>query len=58
MPLKINPVAIHGPWTQGWALDLHTLSSLFVGDDAFGHPQFENKKSLMALTLTKTRSHR
>jgi competence protein ComFC len=45
MPLNINPIALKGPWSSGWALDLHTLSSAFVGDDAFGHPQFENKRS-------------
>jgi competence protein ComFC len=45
MPLNIKPIAIKGPWSSGWALDLHTLSSSFVGDDAFGHPQFENKRS-------------
>jgi hypothetical protein len=45
MALKINPIAIKGSWTQGWALDLHTLSSTFIGDDAYGHPHFENKRS-------------
>lgn len=45
MPLNIKPIVIKGPWNSGWALDLHTLSSAFVGDDAFGHPQFENKRS-------------
>jgi hypothetical protein len=34
MALKINPIEIKGSWTQGWALDLHTLSSTFIGDDA------------------------
>jgi predicted amidophosphoribosyltransferase len=45
MPLAINPIVINGPWQQGWALDLHTLSSTFLGDDAFGHPQFTSKRS-------------
>jgi competence protein ComFC len=45
MPLNIKPIAINGPWDSGWALDLHTVSSVFIGDDAFGHPQFENKRS-------------
>ena len=45
MPLNIKPIAITGPWGSGWALDLHTVSSVFIGDDAFGHPQFENKRS-------------
>jgi hypothetical protein len=45
MPLNIKPIAIKGPWSSGWAVDLHTLSSAFVGDDAFGHSQFKNKRS-------------
>jgi len=45
MSLNIKPITIQGPWSSGWALDLHTLSSAFIGDDAFGHPQFENKRS-------------
>jgi competence protein ComFC len=36
-----NPRRIFGAWTEGWVLDLHTRSSTFVGDDEFGHPQFE-----------------
>jgi predicted amidophosphoribosyltransferase len=45
MPLAINPISINGPWQQGWALDIHTLSSTFIGDDAYGHAHFENKRS-------------
>ena len=45
MPVTINPIPISGPWCQGWALDLHTLSSVFIGDDSFGNPQFDNKRS-------------
>jgi predicted amidophosphoribosyltransferase len=45
MPLAINPISIKGPWQQGWALDIHTLSSTFIGDDSYGHAHFENKRS-------------
>src|SRR5438105_9065164 len=40
-----NPVVIQGAWRLGWALDLHTTSSEFLGYDASGHPQFETTRS-------------
>ena len=30
--LKINPTALAGPWTAGYVLDLHTISSTWTGD--------------------------
>lgn len=43
--LKIKPLSLDGPWTDGFALDLHTVSSQYIGDDAYGHPQFETVRS-------------
>src|SRR5438105_5585856 len=40
-----NPVVIQGAWRLGWALDLHTTSSEFLGYDANGHPQFQTTRS-------------
>ena len=45
MSVRINPRKLRGPWVAGYALDLHTLSSTFLGHDAFGHPEFETKRS-------------
>ena len=45
MSLVINPIPIYGPWTQGWALDVHSISSDYLGDDCFGNPQFHTKRS-------------
>jgi predicted amidophosphoribosyltransferase len=42
---KVNPVRILGRWREGFALDYHTLSSLYVGDDEFGHPVFDTQRS-------------
>ena len=42
---KINPTLIPGSWRQGYALDVHILSSRFAGHDEFGHPRFENTRS-------------
>lgn len=36
---------ILGKWREGFCLDLHTLSSTFIGYDEFGHPQFETQRS-------------
>ena len=40
--VEITPKGIQGRWNEGFALDLHTLESKYLGDDEFGHPQFEN----------------
>lgn len=41
----INPIQIKGLWDEGYALDLYTLSSTYIGEDAFGHPRFDNTYS-------------
>jgi Predicted amidophosphoribosyltransferases len=43
--LQINPKRIPGNWTEGFALDFHTLSSQYIGDDEYRHPQFDTKRS-------------
>ena len=43
--VRTNPIKLTGPWTEGFALDLHTVSSDFIGHDEFGHPQFDTKYS-------------
>lgn len=42
---QIHQRQILGKWQEGYALDLHTLTSNFVGDDEFGHPRFESTRS-------------
>jgi competence protein ComFC len=43
--IKISPKQIKGKWTSGYALDFHTLSSEHIGDDEYGRPQFDTKRS-------------
>jgi competence protein ComFC len=43
--MVINPVVIQGAWRLGWALDVHTTSSEFLGYDANGNPQFDTMRS-------------
>lgn len=40
-----------GNWKKGVAFDLHTLESTYLGDDAFGHPHFDNQRSEMGELL-------
>jgi predicted amidophosphoribosyltransferase len=48
-----NPRKIYGSWAEGWVLDLHTSSSTYVGDDEFGHPQFETIRTEIGELLFK-----
>ncbi len=43
--METNLKAISGNWDAGFALDKHTRSSTYLGDDAYGHPQFDTKRS-------------
>jgi len=38
-----NPMQIRGNWTEGYVLDYHTVSSEYLGDDEYGHPQFKTE---------------
>ena len=40
-----KPMKIPGRWRDGYALDYHTVSSTYLGDDEFGHAQFDTKRS-------------
>ncbi len=40
-----NPAEVQGAWRRGWTLDLHTISSEFLGYDQNGHAQFDTKRS-------------
>lgn len=41
----INPQKITGNWHNGIALDVHTISSVHVGVDEFGHDRFDTTYS-------------
>lgn len=45
MAIKINPMRIQGNWKTGVVLDFHIESSVFLGYDAFGHEQFDTKRT-------------
>lgn len=56
MPVKINPRKLHGPWAGGYALDLHTIGSTFLGHNAFGHPEFDTKRSPLGELLYRLKN--
>jgi hypothetical protein len=39
--MEINPRKLEGNWDKGWAMDLHTTSSKYIGD-VNGKPTFES----------------
>lgn len=41
----VHPMAIQGPWRAGFVLDYHTIDSTYVGDDQYGHPVFDTKRT-------------
>jgi len=42
---------LRGVWQAGYALDLHTLRSTFMGYDSFGHEVFDTKRSAIGELL-------
>lgn len=45
MVAAMNPKKIVGSWVSGYALDIHTISSVHLGVNEFGHDVFDTKRS-------------
>lgn len=43
--MKISLKELSGSWTQGVALDKHKIRSIYIGDNEFGHAQFETERT-------------
>mgnify|MGYP000864373315 CR=1 FL=1 len=43
--MSINPIKLIGPWKDGYSLDRHTISSVYIGDDEYGHPRYDTTRS-------------
>jgi len=43
--MKVNIRKLDGSWDLGYALHKHTLSSIYLGDNEYGHPQFDTTRS-------------
>jgi competence protein ComFC len=44
-------IQINGPWKDGYAFDIHTIESIFTGNNEYGHATFDTKRSLMGQCL-------
>lgn len=43
--MSISPRRLQGNWDIGYALDIHTVSSEYIGDNQYGYPQYETIRS-------------
>lgn len=43
--MKTNIKAIRGNWSAGYALDKHTASSTYIGDNQSGYPMFDTVRT-------------
>ena len=51
--MNINPKVIRGNWTNGWALDVHTSGSIYIGIDEWGHKKFDTTYTEIGEALNK-----
>lgn len=56
--MKVNIQRINGNWDLGYSLDKHVLQSVYLGDNQWGHAEFDTTRSEVgeALFLLKYRS--
>jgi competence protein ComFC len=52
----IHPVVLTGAWLSDFALDYHTISSVCIGYDEYGHPIFDTKYTEMGRLLYQLKS--
>lgn len=50
-------IKIDGNWKAGYAIDLHTISSVYLGDNPDGQPQFENDRSEIGELVNRLKYH-
>ncbi|MDT0510662.1 ComF family protein [Halomonas sp. LES1] len=57
--MEVNVQRINGNWDLGYSLDKHVLSSTYIGDNQWGHPEFDTTRSEVgeALYQLKYRSN-
>lgn len=55
---EYKPRRIEGPWSAGYVLDLHTISSTLIGYNELGHPEFDTKYSDIGSLLYKLKSRK
>jgi competence protein ComFC len=58
MSIQIKPKELHGEWNQGFALDVHTTGSTFIGHNEYGHPEFDTTRSPLGELLYRLKYKR
>jgi len=53
---KTNPMRIPGRWREGFTLDYHTVSSTYLGDNEYGHPVFDTKRTELGELLYRLKN--
>ncbi|HVH75366.1 MAG TPA: phosphoribosyltransferase family protein [Stellaceae bacterium] len=53
---EFHPRQIIGKWREGYALDVHTVSSIPIGHNEFGHMQFETTRSAVGELLFRLKN--
>lgn len=43
--MKVNVQRIYGNWDIGYSLDKHSISSVFIGNNEYGHPMFDTTRT-------------
>lgn len=43
--MEVNVQRINGNWDLGYSLDKHVLSSIYIGDNRWGYPEFDTTRS-------------
>ena len=51
----VNPISLAGPWHEGYALDRHTISSVYLGVDELGRDRYETTRSEIGELLFQLR---
>lgn len=45
MCVEIAPKLITGEWSEGYALDYHTVGTQFLGYNSYGHPEYQTTRT-------------
>ena len=55
--MNTKPMRLPGRWREGYVLDYHTSSSVYVGDDEYGHPRFDTTRTEIGELLYQLKYH-
>lgn len=56
--MYLHPIKLSGNWNEGFALDVHTVSSTLVGYDQYGHEVFDSQRSPIGELLYRLKYRR